>query len=302
MYCNHDLHFKAFSIFGNYQATKQIVILTWQIIFWMLFQKADSKQAVPQLNQSIAVTQQMLQACLQHQPAPLQHHNEEETQISTTYSREFHHFLWIKVVYIYMGMCFEPGWSKADQWMLNSFTVVLFWKCPFEQWYRTVSMRRDYNPRSTGRLQAGRVTTELFNNGVHNLYTAEATSQTERLGSLFKALRKGSIKWCSEEEATDQCQRLWFILYSSSLWGLHVTFSTWEGPFLLRTQSPKVSCKLLPSFRCLKILQQCTDFNSIQVWIMECSGNEVLPLVFTSLLRIIHVFSWNELNFTKNVQ
>lgn len=101
MYCNHDLHFKAFSIFCNYQATKQIVILTWQIVFWMLFQKADSKQAVPQSNQSTAVTQQMLQACLQHQPAPLQHHNEEETQILTTYSREFHLFLWTKLVYIY---------------------------------------------------------------------------------------------------------------------------------------------------------------------------------------------------------
>lgn len=60
-------------------------------------------------------------------------------------------------------------------------------------------MSRDYNPRSTGRLQAERVTTELFNNGVHNVYTAEATPQTERLGFLITALRQRSIKWCSEE-------------------------------------------------------------------------------------------------------
>lgn len=48
--------------------------------------------------------------------------------------------------------------------------------------------------QSTGRLQAGRGATELFNNGVHHLHTAEATSQTARLGFLFKALRKASIK------------------------------------------------------------------------------------------------------------
>lgn len=32
-------------------------------------------------------------------------------------------------IYIYMGMCFEPSWLKADKQMVNSFTVVLFWKC-----------------------------------------------------------------------------------------------------------------------------------------------------------------------------
>lgn len=59
----------------------------------MLFQKADLKQAVPQLNQSIAVTQQTLQVCLQHQPAPSQYHDEQEKQTSTTYSWQFYHFL-----------------------------------------------------------------------------------------------------------------------------------------------------------------------------------------------------------------
>lgn len=93
----------------------------------MLFQKADSKQAVPQLNQSIAVTQQTLQACLQHPPVPLQHHDEEEkhqqhiVDNSTIFCEQS--------CFIYMGMCFEPSWSKADQWMSNSFIAVLFWKC-----------------------------------------------------------------------------------------------------------------------------------------------------------------------------
>lgn len=50
----------------------------------MLFQKADSKQAVPQSNQSTAVTQQMLQAYLQHQPVPLQHYKKEEKRTSAT--------------------------------------------------------------------------------------------------------------------------------------------------------------------------------------------------------------------------
>lgn len=63
-----------------------------------------------------------------------------------------------------------------------------------------------------------------------------------------------------------------------------------RGLFCSGHKAHKVFCRVLPSFIGLKILQECTDFNSIQVRIEKRSGNAVLPLVFTSLLCMIEVF------------
>lgn len=181
MYCSHDLHFKAFSLFSNYQGTKQVVILTWQTIFWTLFQKADSKQAVLQLNQSIAVTQQMLQACLQHRPVPLQHH-EEETEYqhivgnSTTFCEQS------CFIYIWSFVLNPAGQKQTNEcWIIHCRSVL-------EMSLSTVIQNCVHEQTITPGPQAD------FRLGVHHLCTAEASSQTERLGFLFKALRKGFMK------------------------------------------------------------------------------------------------------------
>lgn len=114
----------------------------------MLFQKADLKQAVPQLNQSIAVTQQTLQVCLQHQPAPSQHHDEQEKKHQQYIVGNYTTFCeqsW----FIYMGTCFEASQSKAGKRMSNLFTAVPFQKCHLNATTEQCLGAQSVNPIST---------------------------------------------------------------------------------------------------------------------------------------------------------